>query len=78
LSRPLYSQSLSRPLWVLSLHVKYSLALLLALRRSISESLVWTIWHVEQLYTDPALMLDASTRVAAAAGSGLMVAFVNT
>ena len=35
-------------------------------------------WHVEQLYTDPALMLDASTRVAAAAGSGLMVAFVNT
>ena len=63
---------------MLSLHVKYSLALLLALRRSFSESLVWTIWHVEQLYTDPALMLDASTRVAAAAGSGLMVALVNT
>ena len=34
-------------------------------------SLTW-ICDVEQLYTDAALMLDASTRVAAAAGSCLI------
>ena len=34
-------------------------------------SLTW-ICDVEQLYTDAALMLDASTRVAAAEGSGLI------
>ena len=32
-------------------------------------SLAW-ICHAEQLYTDAALVLDAYTRVAAAAGSG--------
>ena len=34
-------------------------------------SLAW-ICHAEQLYIDAALVLDASTRVAAAAGSGLI------
>ena len=34
-------------------------------------SLTWT-YHAEQLYTDAALVLDASTRVAAAAGSSLI------
>ena len=34
-------------------------------------SLTW-VCDVEQLYTDAALLLDASTRVVAAAGSGLI------
>ena len=39
-------------------------------------SLTWT-YHAEQLYTDAALVLDASTRVAAAAGSSLIDLHLN-
>ena len=38
---------------------------------AVHASLTW-VCDVEQLYTDAALMLDASTRVAAAARSGLI------
>ena len=41
------------------------------LREAVCASLTW-ICDVEQLYTDAALMLDASPRVAAAEGSGLI------
>ena len=39
--------------------------------KAVHASLTW-VCDVEQLYTDAALMLDASTRVVAAAGSGLI------
>ena len=39
--------------------------------KAVCASLTW-ICDVEQLYTDAALMLDASPRVVAAAGSGLI------
>ena len=41
------------------------------LREAVCASLTW-ICDVEQLYTEAALVLDASTRVVAAAGSGLI------
>ena len=41
------------------------------LREAVCASLTW-ICDVEQIYTDAALMLDASPRVVAAAGSGLI------
>jgi hypothetical protein len=41
------------------------------LKEAVLASLAW-ICHVEQLYIDAALVLDASTRVAAAAGSCLI------
>ena len=41
------------------------------LKEAVLASLAW-ICHAEQLYIDAALVLDASTRVAAAAGSGLI------
>ena len=39
--------------------------------KAVHASLTW-VCDVEQLYTDAALMLDASARVVAAAGSGLI------
>ena len=41
------------------------------MREAVCASLTW-ICDVEQLYTDAALVLDASPRVVAAAGSGLI------